>query len=142
MANTNDFTQSWRGNDSFPERPDPRTPPALRTIPQKNKAFGAFGEQFKGYGEQGDGVDINDQAPYGNKKTLDQEPRQNFVQQQYYKGTDLNPVEPAETSIRNVRVADLGPEFGRGKLDGSMELAGENRSLGKWLPIGGKASRS
>jgi len=105
------FTQDTTSNMSFPERPDPSNKPSLRTVPQKVKSFGAFGEQFKGYGEQGDGIEVNTEAPYGNKKLT---PAGKFVQQQMYKGTDLNPAAPAETSIRNVRVADLGPEFGRG----------------------------
>jgi hypothetical protein len=138
MANTNDFTQSWRGNQGFPEKPNPDRAPSLKTIPQKVKSFGAYGEQFKGYGEQGDGVEVNDEAPAGNKRLLN---GGKFVQQQMHKGTDLSPATPAETSIRSVRVADLGEGFGRGPLEGNVEIAGENRSLGKWLPIGGKASR-
>lgn len=138
MANTNDFTQSMEGNRSFPELPSPSRKPSLVKVPQKVKAFGDFGEQFAGYGEQGDGVEINPDAPAGNKRLLN---GGRFVQQQMFKGSDLNPAAPAETSIRSVRVADLGPEFGRGQLDGSVELAGESRALPKWLPIGGKASR-
>lgn len=139
MANQNDFTQTMGGNRSFPEQPDPSRKPALRRIPQKATGPGGrFGEQFQGYGEQGDGVEVNTDAPYGNKKLT---PAGKFVQQQMYKGSDLNPAAPAETSIRNVRVGDLGPEFGRGPLEGSLELAGERRSLPKWLPVGGKASR-
>ena len=133
MAN---FTQDMEGNRSFPEKPNPSNKPSLRTVPQKVKSFGAFGEQFKGYGEQGDGVEVNTEAPYGNKKLT---PAGKFVQQQMYKGTDLNPAAPAETSIRNVRVADLGPEWGRGPLDGSVELAGEKRSLPKKFLPGGRS---
>ncbi|SRR6266436_5784803 len=131
-----DYTQNMTGNRSFPEKPDPHSKPGLRTVPQKETAFGAFGEQFKGYGEQGDGIEINDQAPAGNKRPLN---GGKFVQQQFHKGTDLNPADPAETSIRNVRLADLGPEFGRGSLDGSIEIAGEKRSLPKKFLMGGKA---
>lgn len=131
-----DYTQKMTGNRSFPEMPDPSNKPGLKTIPQKTKAFGAFGEQFKGYGEQGDGVEVNTDAPYGNKKLT---PAGKFVQQQMYKGTDLNPAAPAETSIRNVREADLGPEFGRGPLDSSIEIAGEKRSLPKKFLPGGRA---
>ena len=134
----NDFTQSMTGNRSFPEMPSPSRKPALKTIPQKVKAFGNYGEDFAGYGEQGDGVEVNTDAPYGNKKLT---PAGKFVQQQMYKGTDLNPAAPAETSIRDVRVADLGPDFGRGDLDGAVEIAGRSQHLPKWLPIGGKASR-
>jgi len=130
------FTQDTTSNMSFPERPDPSNKPSLRTVPQKVKSFGAFGEQFKGYGEQGDGIEVNTEAPYGNKKLT---PAGKFVQQQMYKGTDLNPAAPAETSIRNVRVADLGPEWGRGPLDGSVELAGEKRSLPKKFLPGGRS---
>lgn len=134
----NDFTQTMGGNRSFPERPDPSSKPSLRTVPQKVSPYGKFGEAFKGYGEQGDGIDVNTEAPYGNKKLQD---AGKFVQQQMYKGTDLNPAAPAETDIRNVRVGDLGAEFGRGPLNEPLEIAGEKRQLGKWLPIGGKASR-
>jgi len=133
MAN---FTQDMAGNRSFPPKPSPEQKPSLRTVPQKVKSFGAFGEQFKGYGEQGDGIEVNDQAPAGNKRLQD---GGKFVQQQMYKGTDLNPAAPAETSIRNVRVADLGPEFGRGSLEGSLELAGEKRSLPKKFLPGGRS---
>jgi hypothetical protein len=89
-----------------------------------------------GFGEQGDGVEINDEAPAGNVRLLN---GGKFVQQQMYKGSDLNPAAPAETSIRSVRVADLGPEFGRGPLDGSIELAGEKRSLPKKFLPGGRS---
>ena|SRR5579864_389764 len=134
MAN---FTQDMAGNRSFPEMPNPANKPSLRTIPQKAvSAGGRIGEQFKGYGEQGDGIEVNTDAPYGNKKDV---PAGKFVQQQFYKGTDLNPAAPAETSIRSVRVADLGPEFGRGPLDGSLELAGAKRSLPKKFLPGGRA---
>lgn len=132
----NDFTQNMAGNRSFPEKPSPDNKPGLRTIPQKVKSFGAFGEQFKGYGEQGDGIEVNTEAPHGNKKLVD---AGKFVQQQFHKGTDLNAPGIAETSIRNVRLADLGPEFGRGPLDGSIELAGEKRSLPKKFLPGGRA---
>jgi|SRR5579859_186351 len=133
-----EFTQTMGGNRSFPEKPSPSNKPSLRTVPQKVAPYGKFGEEFKGYGEQGDGIDINDEAPHGNKKLQD---AGKFVQQQMYKGTDLNPAAPAETSIRNVRSGDLGAEFGRGPLNEPLEIAGESRSLGKWLPLGGKASR-
>jgi hypothetical protein len=133
MAN---FTQDMSGNRSFPEMPNPSNKPGLRTVPQKVKSFGAFGEQFKGYGEQGDGIEINDEAPAGNKRPLN---GGKFVQQQFHKGTDLNPAAPAETSIRNIRSGDLGPEFGRGPLDGSVELAGEKRSLPKKFLPGGRS---
>lgn len=131
-----DYTQNMSGNRSFPEKPSPESKPGLRTIPQKVKSFGSFGEQFKGYGEQGDGIEINDEAPAGNKRLLN---GGKFVQQQFHKGTDLDAASPAETSIRNVRVADLGAEFGRGPLDGSIELAGEKRSLPKKFLPGGRA---
>src|SRR5882724_8339896 len=111
-----DYTQNMTGNRSFPEKPSPDSKPGLRTIPQQ--VSGPGGNQsagMAGYGEQGDGIEINDQAPAGNKRLIN---GGKFVQQQMYKGTDLNPADPAETSIRNVRVADLGPEFGRGALDG------------------------
>ena len=111
------YTQNMSGNRSFPERPDPSRKPS--------------------YGEMGDGIEINDEAPAGNKRLLD---GGKFVQQQFHKGTDLNGVTPAETSIRSVRVADLGPEFGRGELNVPLEIAGEKRSLRKWQPLGGKAS--
>ena len=130
------YTQDMSGNRSFPEQPSPSNKPALRTVPQKVKSFGAFGEQFKGYGEQGDDIEKNPSAPLGNTRLLD---GGKFVQQQMYKGSDLNGVTPAETSIRNVRVADLGSEFGRGPLDGSVELAGEKRSLPKKFLPGGRA---
>lgn len=127
------------GNRSFPELPSPDRKPSVHVVPQK--VTGPGGRQsagMGGYGEQGDGVEVNTDAPYGNKKL---EPAGKFVQTQMYKGTDLNPSKPAETSIRNIRVADLGPEFGRGALDGAEEIAGEKRSLPKWLPVGGRASR-
>ncbi|SRR6266550_3131318 len=131
-----DYTQNMNGNRSFPEKPSPENRPGLRTVPQKEKSFGAFGEQFKGYGEQGIGIEINEEAPHGNKKLVD---GGKFVQQQFHKGTDLDHVEPVETSIRNVRVADHGPEFGRGPLEGSIEIAGEKRSLPKKFLPGGRA---
>jgi hypothetical protein len=136
----NNFTQSMGGNRSFPEKPSPSTKPALRTIPQKAAPSGRIGEGewHSGYGEQGDGIEVNTDAPYGNKKLLD---GGKFVQQQMYKGSDLNPAAPADTDIRNVRSGDLGPEFGRGPLNTPLEIAGEHRTLGKWLPLGGKASR-
>ena len=130
------YTQDMHGNRSFPEKPSPENHPGTKLIPQKVGAFGHYGEQFKGYGEQGDGVEINAEAPAGNKRLLN---GGKFVQQQMYKGSDLNPQTPAETSIRNVRVGDLGPEFGRGPLDGSMELAGEKRTPRKWFPTGGRS---
>jgi|SRR2546427_9590879 len=133
MAN---FTQDMEGNRSFSEKPNPDRKPSLRTVPQHVKALGAFGEQFKGYGEQGDGIEVNDEAPAGNKRLLN---GGKFVQQQLYKGSDLDRATPAETSIRNVRVADLGPEFGRGPLDGGIELAGEKRQLPKKFLPGGRA---
>ena len=134
MAN---FTQDMAGNRSFPELPDPGRKPSVRVIPQK--ATGPGGRQsagMGGFGEQGDGVEINDEAPAGNVRLLN---GGKFVQQQMYKGSDLNPAAPAETSIRSVRVADLGPEFGRGPLDGSIELAGEKRSLPKKFLPGGRS---
>jgi hypothetical protein len=132
-----DYTQNMTGNRSFPERPNPSNKPSLNVVPQKGKGpDGSYGEQFKGYGEQGDGIEVNDQAPAGNKRPLN---GGKFVQQQMHQGTDLNGVSPAETSIRNIRLADLGPEFGRGPLDGSVELAGEKRSLPKKFLPGGRA---
>jgi hypothetical protein len=132
------YTQDMTGNRSFPEKPSPESKPGLRTIAPKATPSGNQSKGMSGYGEQGDGIEINDEAPAGNKRLLN---GGKFVQQQFHKGTDLDAVTPAETSIRNVRVADLGAEFGRGSLDGSVEIAGEKRSIGKWLPIGGKASR-
>ncbi len=132
-----DYTQHMMGNKSFPEKPSPDSKPGLRSIPMK--VIGPGGNQsagFKGYGEQGDGIEINDEAPAGNKRLQD---GGKFVQQQMYKGSSLNAAAPAETSIRNVRVADLGAEFGRGPLDGSLELAGEKRSLPKKFLPGGRA---
>ena len=135
----NNFTQEMSGNRSFPEMPNPNTKPSVRVISQKVPGpGGAQSKGMGGYGEQGDGVEINDQAPAGNIRLQN---GGKFVQQQMYKGSTLNPAAPAETSIRSVRVADLGEGFGRGPLDGSVEIAGENRSLGTWLPVGGKASR-
>lgn len=134
MAN---FTQDMAGNRSFPEKPSPSNKPSVRVIPQK--VTGPGGRQsagMGGYGEQGDGIEVNTEAPYGNKKDV---PAGKFVQQQMHKGTDLRGVTPAETSIRSVRVADLGPEFGRGPLDGSLELAGEKRSLPKKFLPGGRS---
>lgn len=136
---SNDYTQSMSGNRSFPEMPSPDRKPAVRVVPQK--VTGPGGRQsagMGGFGEQGDGVEVNTDAPYGNKKLT---PAGKFVQQQMYKGSTLNPAAPVETSIRNIRSADLGEGFGRGPLDGGEEIAGEHRSIGKWLPIGGKASR-
>jgi len=132
------YTQDMSGNRSFPEMPDPHSKPSLRNISPKATPSGNQSAEMAGYGEQGDGIEVNTDAPYGNKKLV---PAGKFVQNQFHKGTDLSPASPAETSIRNVRVADLGAEFGRGALDGSVEIAGEKRSIGKWLPIGGKASR-
>src|SRR5260370_35270989 len=100
-----EYTQNMTGNRSLPEKPSPDSKPGLRTIPQKVKSFGSFGEQFKGYGEQGDGIEINDEAPAGNKRLQN---GGKFVQQQMYKGTDLNGVDPVETSIRNVRLVSTG----------------------------------
>jgi hypothetical protein len=132
------YTQDMNGNRSFPEIPSPSTKPTVRVVPQK--VTGPGGRQsagMGGYGEQGDGVDMNDQAPYGNKKLLN---GGKFVQQQMHAGTDLNPQTPAETSIRNIRVADLGPQFGRGALEGSVEIAGKSQSLPKKFLMGGRTS--
>ena len=131
-----DYTQNMNGNRSFPEKPSPTNKPGLRTISPKATPSGNQSAGMSGYGEQGDGIEINAEAPAGNKRLVN---GGKFVQQQMYKGTDLNGVSPAETSIRNVRVADLGPEFGRGALDGSIELAGEKRSLPKKFLPGGRA---
>ena len=135
---SNNYTQSMSGNRSFPEMPSPDRKPSVRVVPQKASPSGHQSAGMGGFGEQGDGVEVNTDAPYGNKKLT---PAGKFVQQQMYKGSTLNPAAPAETSIRSVRVADLGEGFGRGPLDGSEEIAGESRAIGKWLPIGGKASR-
>lgn len=134
----NNFTQSMSGNRSFPEMPDPGRKPSLRTISPKATPSGNQSAGMSGYGEQGDGIEVNTDAPYGNKKLV---PSGKFVQQQMYKGSTLNPAAPVETSIRNIRSADLGEGFGRGELSPSEEIAGSQQHIGKWLPIGGKASR-
>src|SRR5579859_4468403 len=131
-----EFTQTMGGNRSFPEKPSPSNKPQLRTVPQKVAPYGKFGEEFKGYGEQGDGIEVNTDAPYGNKKLT---PAGKFVQNQMHAGTDLKAVGVQESSIRDVRVADLGPGFGRGPLEGALEIAGEKRGLRKWFPTGGKS---
>jgi hypothetical protein len=106
-----DYTQKMTDGKSFPTKLSPA-----------------------GNGEVGD-EGINTNAPYGDKKLV---PAGKFVQTQLHKGTELDHVVPAETTIRNVRTADLGPEFGRGAVDSSIEIAGEKRSLPKKFLIGGK----
>lgn len=131
------YTQDMSGNRSFPELPSPDTKPSVRVIAQK--VTGPGGRQsagMGGYGEMGDGVEVNTEAPYGNKKLV---PAGKFVQNQMHAGTDLNGVSPSESSIRSVRVADLGPGFGRGPLEGSVEIAGSKRGLRKWFPTGGQS---
>src|SRR5713226_2177203 len=119
------YTQDMEGNRSFPEKPSPASKPGLRTISPKVTPSGNQSAGMSGYGEQGDGIEINAEAPAGNKRLLN---GGKFVQQQFHKGTELDHVTPAETSIRNVRLADLGPEFGRASLNEPLEIAGEKRS--------------
>ena len=130
------YTQDMTGNRGFPERPSPDRKPSLRVISPKATPSGNQSAGMSGYGEQGDGIEINDEAPAGNMRPLN---GGKFVQQQMYKGTDLDAVMPAETSIRNVRVADLGAEWGRGPLEGSVEIAGAKQSLPKKFLPGGRS---
>lgn len=134
-----DFTQSMDGNRSFPEMPSPSRTPQVKVIPPKFQS-GAQGNSSKGmggFGEQGDGVEVNTDAPYGNHKYQESPFKSNVA----YNGSDLkHDGSPAETSIRNVRVADLGPGFGNGPLGGGVEIAGSQRSLPKKFLTGGKSS--
>lgn len=130
------YTQDMTGNRSFPELPSPSNKPSLRTISPKATPSGNQSAGMAGYGEQGDGIEVNTDAPYGNKKLV---PAGKFVQNQMHAGTDLKNVPVQESMIRDVRVADLGPGFGRGPLEGSVEIAGEKRGLRKWFPTGGRS---
>lgn len=134
------FTQEMDGNRSFPEMPDPGRKAAVKVIPPKfkNGMMGGASEGMGGYGEQGDGVEVNTDAPYGNKKLLDSP----FKPNQAYAGSSFNgksSQEVQETSIRSVRVADLGADFGHGSLPGSVEIAGKQQSLPKKFLSGGKS---
>lgn len=130
------FSQTMDGNRSFPEKPDPNRAPSLKKIAPKMTPFGNASAGFAGYGEQGPGVEYNDEAPHGNQKLVDSP----FKQNQGYSGSDLkHDGNPDESSIRSVRVADLGPGFGNGKLEGSVEIAGAKQSLPKKFLPGGKS---
>jgi hypothetical protein len=130
------FSQTMDGNRSFPEKPDPNSTPQLKKIAPKMTPFGNQSAGMAGYGEQGEGYDYNVEAPHGNQKLVDSP----FKQNQGYGGQDPKHLgTPAETSIRNVRTADLGQSFGNGKLDGGVEIAGKNQSIPKKFLPGGKA---
>ncbi len=128
------YTQDMNGNRSFPEKPSPDAKPSIRNIPSKLGPDTWKGHG--GYGEQGDGIEINDEAPAGNIRPAN---GGKFVQNQMHAGTDLNAAAPVESTIRDIRVADLGAGFGRGPLEGSLEIAGEKRGLRKWFPTGGRS---
>lgn len=132
----NNYTQEMDGNRSFPEMPDPHRKPSLRVIPPKATPSGNQSAGMSGYGEQGPGVDYNDAAPHGNQKYQESP----FKANQGYKGSNLDGVKQEENSIRSVRVADLGPGFGNGKLEGGVEIAGKMQSLPKKFLPGGKSS--
>ena len=130
------FSQNMDGNRSFPEKPSPDTAPSLRKIAPKATPSGNQSAGMAGFGEQGIGIEINADAPYGNKKLVDSP----FKQNQGYAGDSLkHSGMPAETSIRNVRTADLGADFGNKPLSGGVEIAGAQRSVPKKFLPGGKS---
>lgn len=131
------YTQSMDGNRSFPEMPSPSRKPVVKVIPPKATPSGNQSAGMGGFGEQGEDSDYNKEAPHGNQKYQESP----FKSNQGYNGGDLkHDGAPAETSIRNVRSADLGPGFGNGPLSGGVEIAGATRSLPKKFLTGGKSS--
>ncbi len=105
-------TQDMNGGRSFPSR------------------------KTSGFGEMGTEIEINTQAPYGNKKLVSTP----FVQNQGHAGSSQpSAISPQECSTRSVRVGDPGPGFGHGALP-PLEIAGSHRSLPKKFLNGGQSS--
>lgn len=85
-------------------------------------------------GQAGDEL-INTNAPYGNKKFV---PAGKFVQNQGHNGTQLSQPAIHESTTRDIRVADLGPGFGNGPLEGGVEIAGKMQTIPKKFLPGGR----
>ena len=105
-------TQDMNGGKSFPPR------------------------KTSGFGEMGTDIEINTEAPYGNKKFVPG----GFTSNEQHAGTSkTSGNDVPECSIRNIRVADLGDSFGHGSLP-PLEIAGAKRSLPKKFMPGGQSS--